>query len=101
MPRFPPPTRGSVDVPDELRLLVIVPPAHAGISRTCLVSLLTPKGSPRPRGDQSHSRIVRVTIVVFPPPTRGSVAVKEDKIGLKAVPPAHAGISRMGNFTQS
>ena len=93
---FPPPTRGSVARTGAAGTFSMVPPAHAGISRSTAVTDGSSPGSPRPRGDQSLPKRFGRRAGSFPPPTRGSVVPALLDDGGVLVPPAHAGISRIG-----
>ena len=93
-PMFPPPTRGSVGFARSWLVLLVVPPAHAGISRLPSIRPCPFSSSPRPRGDQSAHRQAASRPDRFPPPTRGSVVAGLASQAGHVVPPAHAGISR-------
>ena len=90
----PPPTRGSVGDVDVDPGVGEAPPAHAGISRICRISLRRGCGAPRPRGDQSSRAPALAPVEWRPPPTRGSVVVVGWGDVQHPAPPAHAGISR-------
>ena len=89
-----PPTRGSVVPAAGETGVVVVLPAHAGVSRLCSTNTPSWSGAPRPRGGQSVCLAGGGYGPQCSPPTRGSVVLPVPAVVSGAVLPAHAGVSR-------